>query len=340
MHRRAQTLLCGVAVVMSALAVTVAAIVDRPLVDPDWFLGPSWFRLLAMLIGAFVIDVVPWALWHSRQQRLPMVPIARARLRAHWTRERVTLLVVGLLSFYVTYFTYRNLKSFLPLVLGLDKYDRALHRVDQWLFLGTEPAIALRAILGDTLMAHFLSAVYLWFLPLVPVVLMSCLIWSRQISRGYWFAISQILVWVFGIVSYYLLPTQGPAFRYPWLYEDLTKTPTTDLIESLAGSRKSVVYGSIEDAIQSVAGFASLHCAITLLFALMAHYTVRNVWLRRVAWINFGLTIVATLYFGWHYVADDLAGVVIAVAAFRIGAWASGEPFSWRTAPAKQVTST
>ena len=26
-------------------------------------------------------------------------------------------------------------------------------------------------------------------------------------------------------------------------------------------------------------------------------------------WINFVITVIATLYFGWHYVADDIAGV-------------------------------
>ena len=69
------------------------------------------------------------------------------------------------------------------------------------------------------------------------------------------------------------------------------------------------------DSLQSVAGFASLHVALTLVIALVAHYTVRHVVLRSVAWIFFGLTVISTLYFGWHYVADDIAGAVIAVLA-------------------------
>jgi PAP2 superfamily len=338
MHKRAQALLAGVAVLMGALAVVTAIAIDKPLVDPDGFLGPSWFRLPAMLIGAFVVDVVPRTLWVSRLDRSAMMPIARERVRTHWTRERVTLVVVGLVSFYVTYVSYRNLKSFLPLVLGLDKYDRELHLMDQWLFFGTEPAIAFRAILGDTLMAHFLSTIYLWFLPLVPLMLIGWLIWSQKVSYGYWFVISQVLAWALGTASYYLVPTQGPAFRYPWLYEDLATTGTTELMEALAGSRQRVVWTSIGDAIQSVAGFASLHCAITLLFALMAQYTIRKAWVHWVVWINFGLTIIATLYFGWHYVADDLAGIAIALISFRIGAWAAGERFSWRKEPEKEVT--
>ncbi|MGL5810375.1 MAG: phosphatase PAP2 family protein [Nocardioides sp.] len=338
MHRRAQAVLAVVATSMGILAVAVAIVIDRPLVDPDGFLGPSWFRLPAMFIAALAVDLLPRALWQSRGRRSLIVPLIRDRLRTHWTRDRLMLVSVGLVSFYVTYVSYRNLKSFLPLVLGLDKYDRALHLMDQWLFFGVEPATVVHAVFGTTISAHVLSAIYLWFLPLVPLTLLAWLVWAREISYGYWFVIGQVLAWTFGTASYYLLPTQGPGFRYVWLYEGLASTPTTDLMNTLAASRNKVVLSGFEDTVQSVAGFASLHCAITLLFALMAQYTVRQVWVRWVVWINFGITIVATLYFGWHYVADDIAGIVIALAAFRIGAWATQEEFAWRKPPDREVT--
>ena len=44
-------------------------------------------------------------------------------------------------------------------------------------------------------------------------------------------------------------------------------------------------------------------------------------------WINFGCTIVATLYFGWHYIADDIPGVAIALVSFYLGGLASGQKF-------------
>src|SRR3546814_6655569 len=81
------------------------------------------------------------------------------------------------------------------------------------------------------------------------------------------------------------------------------------------------------DGVQSVAAFASLHTAITLLVGLMAQSTVRVRWVDWVLWVNFGLTVIATLCFGWHYVADDIAGIVIAVLAFYLGGLASGQKF-------------
>ncbi len=43
--------------------------------------------------------------------------------------------------------------------------------------------------------------------------------------------------------------------------------------------------------------------------------------------------MVATLYFGWHYIADDLAGVVIALFSFYVGAWASHQSFTRHCEP-------
>ena len=67
-----------------------------------------------------------------------------------------------------------------------------------------------------------------------------------------------------------------------------------------------------------------------LLVALMVQYTLRNRILHIVFWSNFAITVVATLYFGWHYIADDLAGVVIALFSFWLGGLASGQKFDRR----------
>jgi hypothetical protein len=216
------------------------------------------------------------------------------------------------------------------------KYDRELHLVDVALFFGNDPANVLHTLFGTTVSAHVLSAIYLWFLPLVPLALTAWLIWSRNISFGYWFATSQCIAWSLGTASYYALPTLGPGFHYSWLYTDLVGTPTSDLMESLFYARQGVMRTGIEGAVQSVAGFASLHTAITLLVALMVQHTVRNRIVHWVFWVNFAITIVATLYFGWHYVADDVAGILIALIAFYVGGLASGQKFDrHRHAPAE-----
>lgn len=330
MYRRAQYYLIANAAVMGLLAVLVAWSLDKSLADPDGFLGPAWVRLPLLVGLAFVADVVPRALWSARFRPRQVPEKVRERLRTHWTRERVTLVVLGVTTFYLVYVSYRNLKSFLPAVLGGTTYDRELHLLDRTLFLGQEPAVVLHSILGTSASAHALSTIYLWFLPLVPLAVAAWVVWSRNIGYGYWFVTSQCLAWTLGTASYYALPTLGPGFEYPWLYENLDRTASSRLMESLQYGRQDVTLNVLEGAVQSVAGFASLHCAITLLVAMMAQATLKSRVVHWMLWGNFGLTVVATLYFGWHYVADDVAGVMIALVAFYVGGVVSGQRFDRR----------
>ena len=328
MYRRAYVLLIATAVVMGLLAITTAAILDKRLADPEGFLGPSWLRLPLLLSGAFLADLLPRALWYSRGRPGSVPEVVRERIRTHWTRERLTLTVLGLVCFYVTYVSYRNLKSFLPFVRER-KYDIELDMVDRALMFGHQPGNVLHELLGTGISAHFLSAIYLWFLPLVPVALTAWLIWSRNISYGYWFVTSQVLAWSLGTLSYYLLPTLGPGFHTTWVFEDVEDagTPTSDLMGALFYARTRVTLEGIEGAMQSTAGFASLHVAITMLVALMVQYTLQSRVLHWAFWANFAITMVATIYFGWHYIADDVAGILIALLAFYLGGLASGQKF-------------
>lgn len=327
MYRRAYTLLVGNAIVMGVLAILVAVVYDKRLLDPEGsFLGPSWARLPILLGLALALDLVPRMLWLSRLNPKLMPGILRERWRAHWNRERLTLVALGVICFYVVYVSYRNLKSFLPSVIST-KYDRELHMLDRALLFGHDPAVLLHRIIGDGFMAWPLSFIYLWFLPLVPIAVTVWLVWSRNLSYGYWFVTSQCLAWTLGTASYYALPTLGPGLKYVWLYEDLPDTPASQLMESLANGRHLVLWSGSTDSVQSVAGFASLHVAITMLVALMVQYTIRARWLKVVFWVNFAVTVVATLYFGWHYIADDVAGVMIAFVSFYVGGIASGQKF-------------
>jgi hypothetical protein len=326
MYRRAYALLIGIAATMGLLAIIASITLDKKLADPEGFLGPAWVRLPMLLLGAFLMDMLPRVVPAMRSGPGRIREVVRERVAEHWTRERLTLVVLGVVCFYITYVSYRNLKSFLPFIIET-KYDRELHLIDRALFIGNEPATVMHTLLGEGLSAHLLSTIYLWFLPLVPLALTAWLIWSKNISFGYWFATSQCIAWSLGTASYYALPTLGPGFEYQWLYEGVARTGSSRLMDALDSGRENVIFGSVEGAVQSVAGFASLHCAITLLVALMAQYTLRSRVVHWVLWVNFGVTVVATVYFGWHYVADDVAGIVIALLAFYLGGIASGQVF-------------
>ncbi len=178
-------------------------------------------------------------------------------------------------------------------------------------------------------MAYIFSYVYLWFLPLVPIAVTIWLVWSRNLAYGYWFVGSQCIAWTLGTISYYALPTLGPGIAYPYIYQTEPNTPAQQLMDSLVHGRQNIKWSEgIIDAVQSVAGFASLHCAITMLTALMVQFTVRNRLIRIFFWCNFGVTAMATLYFGWHSLSDDVAGVMIALVSFYVAGLATGQKFT------------
>jgi membrane-associated phospholipid phosphatase len=341
MKRRAYALLVAVAIVMGVSAVVVSLVLGEGLKDPDGSLGPSYVRLPLMVLGAFLVDVVPRSVWRSRHRLQTFPSQAKAIIDEHWTRERIALVVIGLVSFYVTYVSYRNLKNFLPLVYGKKTYDHVLHEIDRFLFFGHEPAIVLHTLLGETTAAHVLATVYLLFLPISPLSLIVYLVWSRNISWGYWYATAQCLAWMLGTISYYALPTLGPNFAYPFRYTDLDPTKVSALIHSLWISRQDVIVAPLTtNSIQSVAGFASLHVGIILTLALVTHYTVRHAWLRWLMWVYFALTVLSTIYFGWHYLSDDIAGAAIACLSVWLGGVATGQKFDKHGRSSHPTTST
>jgi hypothetical protein len=323
-YRRAWTLLVVNAVVMGVWAGITAWYVGRPLIDPDGsFLGPAMVRLPILCFGALFLDLVPRAVWLSRGRVARMPELVQERWRTHWTRDRITLVILGIVCFYVIYVCYRNLKSFLPLVSDR-MYDRELHALDRVLMFGHYPSTLIHDLLGTTVVAHVLSTFYLFFIPMVAIMVTVWLVWSRNLSYGWWFVTAQGIAWTLGTVSYYALPTIGPGLEYVNLY-NLADTGTNDLMASLVNARQGVLWG--DGQAQTVAGFASLHTAISLLWALMVQFTLQSRVIKVVFWVNFGLTVVATIYFGWHYIADDIAGIVIAFVAFYVGGIASGQKF-------------
>jgi membrane-associated phospholipid phosphatase len=330
----------GVALMTGLLAVVASQSLGLPIRDPEGFLGPSWARLPLLCLGAFVADVLPRAAWRSRGRPARFFTEARVIVREHWTRERIELVLIGLVSFYVTYVGYRNLKNFLPFIRE-GTQDPTLKAIDEALLFGGDPAILMHTILGEGISAHILSFVYLIFLPFVPVSVTAWLVWSRNISFGYWYVTSQCLAWALGTASYYAIPSLGPAFYYVWLYAGLENTGVTQLQDALFYGRSEVRFDPFgADGVQSVAGFASLHVAITLVAALVAHYTVRHAWVRWGLWLFFALTVVATIYFGWHYIVDDVAGALIAVVSVWLGGLATGQRFTRHGLASHPTTST
>jgi membrane-associated phospholipid phosphatase len=313
----------SLAVSSALLAVVVAAVLDLPLRDPDGIAGPAYVRLPLIVFAFFVADVVPRALHRARGPKGVGLALSEV-VRERWTRRRTVLVAVGLASFYATYVAYRNLKGALPFARER-LHDRALLELDQAMAFGADPSTVLHTVLGTGVTAHVLSFVYLLFLAFVPLSLGAALVWARSVRVGAWYVTALGLNWLLGAASYYLLPSLGPVFVRPALFADLPETGVSALQRSLLEARLEVLADpGGAAAIQGIAGFASLHVSIVFTGALVAHKLGLHRLVRWPMWVFFALTVVSTIYFGWHYLVDDVAGLAIGYASVWLGARAAG----------------
>jgi membrane-associated phospholipid phosphatase len=301
---------CAVAAVTGLLAVIGALTLDLPFRDPDGFIGPAYIRLPVIVMFFLLLDIAPS--WFREARATGQVWGTFRRLaEQRWSLTRLGLIVAGLAAFYVTYVGYRNLKGYLPFVRE-ELVDGPLHALDRTLLLGREPGPWLHEVLGTGVSAQILSVVYVSYLLFVPMSLAAALIWSRDMSRGFWYVTALCLNWTLGIVSYYMLPSLGPVFAYSYLYEDLPQTGVSNLQEALLNSRLDILANpEVSNSIQGIAGFASLHVSVVFTAALFCHRAGSGKALRWALWAYLVLTVLSTIYFGWHYILDDIAGFAI-----------------------------
>jgi hypothetical protein len=168
--------------------------------------------------------------------------------------------------------------------------------------------------------------VYLGFLVFVPASLGLALVATGRAGQASWYVTALCLNWSLGTASYYVLPSMGPVYAQPGLFSDLPETGTSKLQASLLESRSLVVTDpQATERVQSIAAFASLHTSIIFTAALIAQIVLASIVVRTLLWAFFGLTGVATIYFGWHYIVDDIAGLAIGVLAVLLAGWGTGQ---------------
>jgi hypothetical protein len=323
--RRAYYVAPAIAVVMLVVTLLWGSAYDLGIRDPDGIIG--WrFSFVLLLVGGFVaLDVIPRALLAARANRAPRWGTVVALARERWPWRRMGFVVGSIVAFYATYLCYRNVKSYLPLARP-ELLDADLANFERGVF-GTDPSTLLHDLLGTGVSAQVLSTVYLLFLTFVPISVGVALVWSSDRAGGLWWVSVLSLNWVLGVLSYFVLPSMGPAFAEPHLFTGLPETGTSMLQDALAEDRATFLADPVGSGqLQSIAAFASLHVSIVFAAALVAHLLRAPRAMRIALWVYLGLTSAATIYFGWHYVVDDIAGFAIGFVTVYLGAVLTG----WR----------
>ena len=309
-----------------------------PVRDHDGLAGPSWLQVPVIAILAIVVDVAPRALRRGWRAPSRLHAVAREVFRERWPASFVRFALAGLLVSYLVNSSFRNLKSWVPFV-NSRLWDRTLDRMDQQVWLGNEPATVLHDLLGTGWAAHVLSVVYVSWLVLVPFTLGIALLWSRRTDASAWFVTALSVDWALGLVAYYLVPSIGPVYAHPERFTDLPDTYVTHLQQSMLADRGELLSDPFSaGAVEPIAAFASLHVALVVTMVLMAHLLGTSRWVVVAGWLYLALTVVATIYLGWHYFVDDLGGAAIGAGAVWIAAWGTGQSVHGRAPAAVPVT--
>ena len=308
---------------LAAAAVVVATAYHLPIRDPDGVAVPTYVRLPIILLLAFLTDVVPRAAWRGRSpRRIPRTLVSVVQERWPWEHTRFAL--VGLGAWYLTYAAFRNLKSFVPFV-NRSLWDETLEKLDRVLWLGHDPASVLHSVFGTGVAAPFFSFVYVAWIVLVPVSLVIALVWSRDRAGGEWYVTAVAVDWVLGVATYFAVPTLGPVYAQPWDFARLPHTYVTTLQDAMISDRHTVLHDPFAThAVQTIAAFASLHVGIMVTVCVMTELLHMKRWIRVTGWVFLGLTVVATVYLGWHYFVDTLGGALLGAAGVWIAALGTG----------------
>ena len=313
-----------VAAVALAGAVVAANFADVELRDPDGVAGRRLVWVVIFVLVLVAIDVFVRAARRAQRKLPPRAVLAEVRAeRWGWPRG----LAVGstLVSFYISYLAYRNLKTMVPLLRPDELVDRQLADLDRVLFLGSDPAGLTHAIFGSGAAAEVLSVIYLFYIPFVPLSLAFALVFSANLRGGMFYATAAALNWPIGALSYIALPALGPVYYVPEDFRDLPVTGVSELQGILLDQRVEFLADpSVTGTAQSIAAFASLHVSVILTAVLAAYLLGFGRRTRLGLWVLLWSTVLATVYFGWHYFVDDVAAVAIALLALWLASKLTG----------------
>jgi membrane-associated phospholipid phosphatase len=322
--------LIAVFTLIVALAATGAAGVTFR--DPD-----NVAALYILEVGAGVALLVGLDIFLRARRRTGVRWPSRAAMgavrRERWTAGRTVAVATALVSFYVTYLAYRNLKAVVPLLRPEDLFDVQLADIDRVMFLGNDPAALLHGLFGTGVAAHVISALYIAFIVFLPLSLGVALVFAERLKASLFYAAALSLNWILGAATYFLLPALGPIYFFPQWFADLPYTEVTFLQDLLMSDRVAFLADPATGTPQAIAAFVSLHIAMSFTALLAAYLFDLGRRLKQALWAWMAVTTIATVYLGWHYFIDDIAALLVAVAALALARVITGfDPRSERTA--------
>jgi hypothetical protein len=316
-----------------ALAVVTVLVANHdhlPVRDPDDDIWPAYIRLPAMMLAAVAVDIVPRAIWRSRRHWRGFAATTRSVTIERWPLSQVWFAIAGVGTWYLSYAAFRDLKAYVPFV-NQKVWDPTLARIDRTLWFGHEPAQVLHSVFGTGIAAEIFSCIYVGWIVMIPVSIAIALIWTRNRRAGQWYITALAVDWALGAAGYFMFPTLGPIYSDPSSFAGLRHTYVTNLQDKLLTDRVSYLQHPWHTgAVQTIAAFPSLHVGMMVTVMLCLEFFGVHRWMRIAGRIGLVLTILATVYLGWHFFTDSLGGIVVGSLGVWIAALGTGNHIGLR----------
>lgn len=236
-----------------------------------------------------------------------------------WITDTLRLIVFGAMVIVV----YGSIKLVVP-IYHPRLFDPELWELDRALFFGIAPTTFFLDVFGARAFLRFIDWTYANIFFASASIAYAWVLSHPERRFRIAFANGNALLWISGAWLYLLVPSLGPALRFPevWFAHSETLRFTQGLQAILMRNYQNVIRASngmpITEPIRIVFGigaFPSLHVAFQMYVFLWS----RRVW--RTGQVLFGtfvlLIFLGSMITGWHYLIDSLAGLLMAYLSYR-----------------------
>ncbi len=284
---------------------------------------PLAFLSALMFLFAYGVIFIFRRIWvyiRHENPKSPTLQLARDLKEVFANRAALLNFAVIYPAFILFMFTFTELKGNIPLINPYG-WDATFAHLDKALFAGHDPWRLLEPLLGNAYVTFIINFVYNFWFFLFLGSLISVAI-SRTITQAdVRYLLSFMLAWsIGGSLLATLFSSAGPAF-----YGRLGLSPDVyaPLMNKLHAFNQVLPVWALEkqDALWSLfemkrvelggmSAFPSMHNAQATLMALYAWKLGRK--LGWAATIYAGFIMTGSVWLGWHYAVDAMAGIAIA----------------------------
>lgn len=276
----------------------------------------SLFTMFAVFVPGFAIQAaIGIGVRAAIGPRAEYLRLIRTR---EWIIDTVRIVVFSALSVQ----TYCWIKIAIPL-LHPRLFDQELWNIDRTIFFGLSPNIFFVNLFSAPAALRFIDWSYanVFYASLSVAGIFFASSPDRRIRLA--FIDSNIGMWLIGAWLYVLIPSLGPAFRFPDVWLPLQPMfQNTQTLQRLLATNYTTVLGFRTGAIKQVnvlfgiAAFPSLHVAFEVLSLLW----MRRLWrYGQVVFMIFTAVIfIGSIVTGWHYLIDGIAGALLAAACYGV----------------------